>query len=403
MSRAKRVLRALGGGVAVLAGLLGVLIGHVEWKAGRPAEAPYPPIQRDLRPEALARGKLIFDVKCAGCHRAPGAARATGQRMHDIPEPLGHFYTANLTAHPTAGIGSLRDEEIARAVRYGVLADGRKSIMGWPLADADLAAVIGYLRSEDPLFAPDPTIQPKSQPTLVGRAISVLLMGKVPDLPASGIAVPPKEDRLRHGEYLARAVLECVDCHTAGFGFERLSGETAFTGGFEFVGTDGKALFSKNLTFHETGLAGWTKAQFVTALRDGLAPSGQPLRAPMPRFRSIEADDLEAVYDFLKTLPPRESGVPEEHRTPAEAPAPHASLSSEAPALFTRFGCAGCHGEGAAFQRQLQEARGKDVAQLAAWIRHPEAQRPNTQMPSFASVVDEVQARRLAEWISAGR
>jgi mono/diheme cytochrome c family protein len=62
--------------------------------------------------------------------------------------------------------------------------------------------------------------------------------------------------------------------------------------------------------------------------------------------------------------------------------------------------CAACHAPGAQFHAQLAAAKGKDVEQLTRWIRNPEKFKPGTQMPTFASILSESQARALASWVS---
>lgn len=424
MSRARKALQA---GGWVLGGLVVVglgLVGFVEWKARQPWDAPYPAIAADTRPQALARGRALFEVKCDGCHRADDAPRATGKQLTDLPAALGTFHSANLTKDALAGIGARSDGELARALRFGVTHDGRRSVMGWALSDEDLAAVLGFLRSDDPRFDADPTVQPLTRPTLLGRAIMTFAM-PVPELPAQGLEAPPHEDRVAWGRYLATAVYDCGVCHTPGFGDGKVRGPDAFRGGFEFVGADGRTVFSRNLTFHETGLGGWTRADFITAVRDGVSPRGEVLRSPMPRFRGASDEELGALFDFLASLPAGESRAPV-----AERPAPlvrvpgggavqaeptpvataggarvegAAGDEGEAPAtLFRRLGCVGCHGPGAPYRAKLEAARGKPAETLARWIRHPEASRPGTQMPTYATLLDDATARRLAAWVSAG-
>jgi mono/diheme cytochrome c family protein len=60
---------------------------------------------------------------------------------------------ANITSHPTAGIGAWSDQEIGRAITHGIARDGRA--LGQPMAydayaglkPADLADIIAYLRT----------------------------------------------------------------------------------------------------------------------------------------------------------------------------------------------------------------------------------------------------------------
>lgn len=395
MSRGRKALRAVV--VFFIAGISG-LVGWVEYCAHRTYEAPYPPLVADVRPEALARGRKLFEAKCAGCHVPEGAGRAIGKTMADVPPELGVFRSANLTRDTSFGIGSFTDAEIARAVRYGVTRDGRRSVMGWALSDDDLSAVIGYLRSDAAVFDADATVQPHSETTFVGKMVLAFVLGGPRALPASGIVAPPESEPAAYGEYLAKQVYDCADCHSPGFAPNKANGEDGFRGGMQFVGADGKPIFSRNLTFHSSGLAGWSQDDFARALHDGLSRDGQPLRAPMPKFPALDEAEVRGLYAFLQSLPHRESGAPPRPAVSAPVARVHPGA-----ALFQKIGCIACHSPGNPLEDKVIAARGRDVAELARWIRNAQAIKPGSAMPSFASVLSEEQAVLLAEWISAGR
>jgi hypothetical protein len=65
--------------------------------------------------------------------------------------------TANITSHPTAGIGAWTDAEIKRAVTQGISGDGKKLkppvAHGYyaGLTETDLNDIIAYLRAVPPL------------------------------------------------------------------------------------------------------------------------------------------------------------------------------------------------------------------------------------------------------------
>jgi mono/diheme cytochrome c family protein len=65
--------------------------------------------------------------------------------------------SANITSHPTAGLGSWTDAEIKRAITEGVSRDGRTLLPFMPywlykkMEPSDLDAVVAYLRSLPPL------------------------------------------------------------------------------------------------------------------------------------------------------------------------------------------------------------------------------------------------------------
>ncbi|MHB0970652.1 MAG: c-type cytochrome [Thermoanaerobaculia bacterium] len=73
------------------------------------------------------------------------------------------------------------------------------------------------------------------------------------------------------------------------------------------------------------------------------------------------------------------------------------------------FDCGGCHtpgfatdDEGAPYREQLVAAKGKHPGDLARWIRNPEAHKPGTAMPTYAGMLSESDAEKLAAWIIAG-
>jgi mono/diheme cytochrome c family protein len=274
--------------------------------ADRPVTAPTPPIKADTSPEAVARGAAIFHSMCESCHRSPGSERVSGNHMAEVPAFLGKIYASNITLHPTAGIGKLKDEDIARVIRYGVTHDNRMTLMASSaMADSDVAAVIGFIRSGDPLFEPDPNVPPRTEVSFVGKVVLMLAGGmSPPDRPASGIALPPRTDKVAYGRYLAHDVLDCAGCHTPGFDAAKVDGPEVFSGGFEFPDGNGGTMIAPNITFHETGIGKWTLADFTTAVENGLRPNGAGvLRFPMPRFRGFAPEEMEALYEYLKSKP----------------------------------------------------------------------------------------------------
>jgi mono/diheme cytochrome c family protein len=293
--------------------LIAAAVGYISFQAGKPVSVPTPPIKADSSPEGIAHGKIIFSSMCAGCHREAGAEHVSGGRMKEVPEFLGEFNAANITLHETAGIGQFKDEDIARVIRYGVRPNNEmaKGMGGSQMADSDIAAVIGYIRSGDPLFAPDPKVVPRTKLSTMGKVV-LYLTGNlgVPDRPASGISVPKKDDQIAYGRYLAHDVFDCAGCHTPGFDSAKATGPEAFSGGFEFTDpTTGKPVVSPNLTFHETGLKDWTQEDFAKAVRDGQKKSGGAVQLPMPKFEGLPDADVAAIYAYLKSKPALPSAV----------------------------------------------------------------------------------------------
>lgn len=401
------------------------------------AHTPYPPLHADSSAAALQRGEALFRGACEACHRPPGAEHVIGAPMKDAPAWLGELHTANLTSHPTAGVGAAKDEELARTIRYGVSRDHRLTPMPpSSMGDKDLEAVLGFMRSSHPLFQADPTVAPPTHFSFLG-GLGFHLVMKVPKTPASGVPVVPKGPTLEYGRYMA-AVYDCAGCHTDSLDPADAEGKKGFAGGRKFVGADGEPIRSANITFDATGLKSWSQEDFTRAVRDGIAPGGI-VRYPMPRYRFADDVDMKALYDYLRSLPPRENDVPGAHPHPAPAaqgPAlpsstpsvsreglvPGAPVRTSAPAslpalvlaqgpaakdgdaaaLFSKMGCALCHARGARYHDRLAKASARSEQDLARWIRNPEQFVPGTAMPTYASLLDEPSALMLARWLRAG-
>jgi mono/diheme cytochrome c family protein len=376
---------------------------------------PLPPITRATAPEDIARGGRIFRTNCLDCHAgSPGVPsvpapqtvaaqrperRPVGARVTGAPAFLGEIWAPNLTTDPEAGIGAWTDGELARLLRNGVRRDGHYAA-AMPrfarLADEDVAALIGFLRSDDPLVAAAPDHVPRSQLGVAGTLALAYAAGVDPSGPLQ-VPAPARGPTAAYGRYLASSVYGCVDCHTHGFVSteEKLRSPTLLAGGLYHRAPNGEAIYSTNLTADpETGLGKWTAADLERALTIGIGRDGLPVRAPMPVFRYLDAQDAAAVHMYLRSLPPIN------RRTPGPAHERPAAAATEA-RLFAVLACAACHGKGAPYRAIMKQATQLPLSEIGAAIRHPEQRFPGTQMPTYATVVDDATALRLAAWIKS--
>jgi hypothetical protein len=126
---------------------------------------------------------------------------------------------------------------------------------------------------------------------------------------------PAETDRVAYGAYVAN-VAGCVDCHSKTDKGNKIPG-TEFGGGMEF-GQPGGIMRSANITFDETGIGHWTKEAFVQRFKAYADSSYKPqplkpgeLNSPMPwsMYANMEKSDLEALYDFLKSVKPIQNKV----------------------------------------------------------------------------------------------
>jgi mono/diheme cytochrome c family protein len=105
-------------------------------------------------------------------------------------------------------------------------------------------------------------------------------------------------DPIARGQYLTRAA-DCQACHTA-------KGGAPFAGGLAFNLPFG-SIWSPNITpDKDTGIGGWSDAQFLGALHGGVDDQGQPLYPAMPyaAFTYMTDADALAIKAYLFSLKP---------------------------------------------------------------------------------------------------
>lgn len=312
-------------GLAGLAGTILMAIAALAYWSSTPIDVPYPDVTADRSAAGVERGRVLFEGTCGACHVGPGSTHAAGAPMTEVPPFLGSFHSRNLTRDRIVGIGALPDRAITRLVRYGVTHDGRAAVMPtYGFSDEDLAAVLGFLRSDDPLFDADATPSPASRPTLAGRVLVRAGLADAASRPASGLRAPPRGPTVEYGRYLAHDVYDCAGCHTPGYDPDKTHGAELLSGGFEFATPSGETVRAPNLTRHANGIGGWTEQDLSRVLRDGVKPDGRAIRLPMPRFRGLGADEVAALDAYLRSVPALAGEVPAT-RVPtraATAPAP---------------------------------------------------------------------------------
>lgn len=103
--------------------------------------------------------------------------------------------------------------------------------------------------------------------------------------------------QVERGRY-ALVTGNCQGCHT-------VPGEEPFAGG-RGLETPFGTIYTPNITFdEETGLGRWTRDDFWRAMQEGKAPDGTRLYPAFPyaHFSKMPRDEVDAIYDYLATLP----------------------------------------------------------------------------------------------------
>ncbi|MBE9609275.1 c-type cytochrome [Chitinilyticum piscinae] len=262
-------------------------------------------------PARLARGKYLMEgpVACGNCHMARDAQGAplpdkglSGGMLFD--EAPFKAYASNITPDAATGIGKWTDAQLKKAIREGIRPDG--SLIGPPmpigfyrkLSDADLEAIVAYLRAQPPVV----NVVPKSE----------YRMPLPPNYgpPVGKVKAPPAGKSAQYGEYLA-TIAHCMECHTPRDAKGMLNFSQLGAGGQEFKGPWGVSV-APNLTPHANGLKDWRDADIATAIRSGKDNQGWPLKPPMgfPFYANISESDMQALIAYLRSLKPQPGHKP---------------------------------------------------------------------------------------------
>ena len=299
MRKAIRIVAIVVAALAVLAialAMAGKVLG--ERKANRTLTVTVSPVAMVTDAAAIARGKYLFESRaCMECHAQDGHGA-------DVVKDDGGMYVhaPNLTPGKGGVTAQYTAEDWVRTIRHGVKPNGKPALI-MPsedynrLTDEDLIALVAYVRSLPPLD---------------GQGAEIRLPLPVKALYAFGVikdsaeriyhALPPPTPlpaavNAAHGAYVANG---CIGCHG-----DQLSGG-------KIPGTPPDWPPAANLTPGKGSVMVnyETPDKFRAMLRSGKRPDGSAVSKVMP-FRSLAAlndTDVDAIYVFLKTVPPRDAG-----------------------------------------------------------------------------------------------
>jgi len=266
--------------------------------AGAPAADPLAGVDfaAAAQARAVARGEYLVKtrVSCNGCH-----APDLGGRVIIDQTLVGYWASPNLTGGAGGVTRSFSAADWDRAVRHGVRHTGQSSSMPSTefvnLSDHELSDIVSYIRAQPP-------VDRVAKPVGIGPLFSFVVAFQGTALPAFAIdhqrphpIEPPVE--AASVELGAHIVQVCRGCHG-----DQLSGGT--------VTGDPNMPVVANLTPHETGLQGWTEADFIRALREGKRKDGTEILSAMPwkAYGQMKDVELKALWAYLQTLPPVPKG-----------------------------------------------------------------------------------------------
>jgi Cytochrome c len=266
------------------------------------------------------RGAYLVNtiMACGNCHSPrdtdgrPIAGREfSGGLIFNTPAFIAT--APNITPDAETGIGSWSDAEIRRALLEGVRPDHGR-LAGVPLAAImpanfykallpdDLDAVVIYLRSIKPIRteSPDPVYK------------APVRRDPYPDAEA-GFSKTQFADPVRRGAYLV-TIGHCMECHSA---WSR--GVSDFKsglgrGGRPFPVREGSPAgtpdsIAANISAHPTaGIGGWSDAEIISAITNGIARDGRALKPPMAYtyYAGLTQTDLADIVAYLRAVPPQQ-------------------------------------------------------------------------------------------------
>jgi mono/diheme cytochrome c family protein len=287
----------------VLGGLVGVLVvaiiallvyGQRSFKTAY-NNRPLYPISVDYSPETVARGQYLLEnvMACGGaCHSPQNGPPFSGAVEElSLGPAVVNFAVPNLTSDVETGLGGWSDAEIARAIREGIGRDGR-ALEVMPafnyhvMSDADISAVIAYLRSLPPVNNEIPEFNANA----IGKVLLALnlFMPEPVGAPITSVQYTPPNDSIEYGAYLT-SIAACRDCHKTD-----LKGGELPQGG----------MHAPDITM-SGNLKSWSDSDFLLAMQTGKLPEGRNMAPQMPylEYGKMEERDLLAIFAYLQSLP----------------------------------------------------------------------------------------------------
>jgi mono/diheme cytochrome c family protein len=293
-----KFVKIVGGSLAVLAVGAGIVAGAAvfisEQKRERIVDVQVSPI--DLASTDLQRGEYLFVTRaCTECHGKDGG----GHTMID-DQDAGLFISAPNITRGGRATASYSDADWLRLLRHGVKPSGRPAFI-MPsedyaqMADEDVAALVSYIRSLPPAAEYNAEFRlPLIMKGLYAFGVIKDAAEKIDHTRPAPRRVP--DDVHEKGEYVANV---CTGCHGRGLAGGRIPGAPPTWPA------------AANLTSApDAEMARYSSVDaFRQMMRTGKRADGTPVAVmPFENFKAMNDTELDALFAFLKTLPPKASG-----------------------------------------------------------------------------------------------
>jgi len=277
-----------------------------------------------MNSQNIERGKYLANsvCVCVDCHSkrdwslfaGPLLVNTVGQGGEEFSQKFGFpgkYYAKNITPY---GLHDWTDGEVLRAISCGVSKKGNPLFPVMPYLDYgildknDLCDIIAFVRT---LSSVENNI-----PESVSDFPMNFIIHTIPQK-AKYSNIPDKTNRVAYGGYLFTAA-SCADCHTPQKKGQPIQGMD-LAGGFQFPLVTGGIVNSANITPDiETGIGAWPEEAFLIRFQAYTDPKYKPASIspgafntymPWTMFSTMQADDLKAIFAYLKTVKPVKNKV----------------------------------------------------------------------------------------------
>lgn len=258
------------------------------------------------REELVERGEKLFAIGgCGNCHTAEeGPTLAGGD---PLKTPFGTFYPPNITPDPETGIGKWSEEDFIRALREGLSPEGQPYYPAFPFTSytrmnvQDIRALKAYLETL-PAVGRKPRDHELRFP--FNLRLGLWVWRWLFFRPERFRPDPFRSEQWNRGAYLVEAVGHCGECHTPRNFLGALDRDRAYSGAV--LGE----IKAPNITPDpEYGIGEWSKAQLLDFFQTGMKPDGDTASGEMAKVirngtAKLPEEDLRAIIEYLKSLPP---------------------------------------------------------------------------------------------------
>jgi mono/diheme cytochrome c family protein len=257
----------------------------------------------------LANGERLFWAGgCASCHATPDQddpLRLGGGLA--LETDFGIFHVPNLSPSQD-GIFGWTTAQFVRAMRGGVSPEGEHYYPSFPYGAyqkataEDLRDLHSFLMTLEPVAGEAPSHDLKF-PWNVRRGLGIwkliFLDGESFQYDAS------RSETWNRGAYLVEAFGHCAECHSPRNALGAIVEDMRYAGGPDPTGRGA----IPNITPHPAGIANWSDDELVGYLQTGFTPEfdvvGGKMAAVVDNLARLPEEDIRAMVEFLRSLPPR--------------------------------------------------------------------------------------------------